>query len=250
MELLTLFPQTFWCLHVIVSCIKPKWADITGEMFDKWFNITDLCFLPHRAHLRALPDGGEHLHRLHHSWLTGGRLLLHVSQAQAADPAAHSLLFTQLPGGNHPHDPHHGSPKPASAIAAIQHGHHQLQFSRRRQLHAEVFSRRSGAAAARLPGISHRLIVSLHSHPDPTDSSSTSPLHIPTSTHDRRDPAPAAFIPHPAAAPSAPDGHSLFPEHQLPSPPAVLLPAAAWRLHGNQGLRWLWTELTGSQHGK
>lgn len=32
--------------HVIVSCIKPKWADITDDMFDKWFNITDLCFLP------------------------------------------------------------------------------------------------------------------------------------------------------------------------------------------------------------
>lgn len=176
---------------------------------------------------------------------------MHLPAAQAADPAAHSLLPAQLPGRNHPHDPHHRSPESPGPVATVQHGHHQLELGRRRQLHAEVLFRGSGAAAAaaRLPGVCHRLIVGLHPHPDPSDSASasTSPLHIPTSTHVWRHPTP--LLPHPATAPPALHALSPLSEHWVPPATAVLLPPATRRLHSSQGLRRLWTELTGIPAG-
>lgn len=45
-----------------------------------------------RAHLRPLPDGGQHLRGLRGGGLSGGGLLLHLPAAQAADPAANPLL--------------------------------------------------------------------------------------------------------------------------------------------------------------
>lgn len=198
--------------------------------------------LSFRAHLCSLPDGGKHLRRLRHHWLPGGSLLLHLPAAQAANPAANPLLSAQLPGRDHPHDPDHGSSEPACSVSTVQHGHHQLQLGWRGKLHPQVFSGGSGpaAAAAWLPCDCHCLLFSLHSHSDPTDSTTsttTSPLHITTGAANRRPPAPTA------APPSA---HS---EHQLPASSAVLLPPAARRLHSNQGLCRLWTELTGIPAG-
>lgn len=219
--------------------------------------LTCLCLPAHRARLRALPHGGQHLHRLCGGRLPGGSLLLHLLAAQTADPTAYSLLPAQLPGWDHPHDPHHRAPEPPCPVATVQHSHHQLKFGRRRQLHAEVFSGRSGAAAW-LPGVCHRLLVSLHPHPDPSNSASTStsPLHIPARTHVRRHPASSALQPqpqphpHPAAATPALDGFSPLAGHRVPSAAAVLLPPAAWRLHSSQGLCWLRTELTGLPAGE
>lgn len=201
-------------------------------------------FAPPRARLRPLPHGGKYLRRLRHHRLPGGHLLLHLPAAQAADPAAHSLLPAQLPGRNHPHDPHHGSPEPARAVTAVQHGHHQLQLGRGRQLHAEVLHRRSAAAAAsRLPGVRHHLLVSLHSHSDPSGSasSSTSSLLLPAGHLTVwKPPTPVFTLPAAAASSLAPVS-----ERRLPPAAAVLLPPAARRLHGSQGLRRLRTELTG-----
>lgn len=196
-----------------------------------------------RARLRALPYGGKHLHRLHCGRLSRRSLLLHLPEAQAADAAAHPSLPAQLPRRDHPHDPHHRSAEPPRSVATVQHSHHQLQLGRRQQLHAEVFSRRSGAA--RLPGVCHRILVSLHPHPDPSNSTPTptSPLYIPT--HIRRHTAPAAPHPHPAAAPPALHALSPLTECRVPPAPAVLLPPAAGRFHSSKELRWLRTELTG-----
>ena len=196
---------------------------------------------PLRARLRSLPDGGKHLRRLRHRRLSGGRLLLHLPAAQAADPAAHPLLPAQLPGRDHPHDPHHRPPEPPRPVATVQHGHHQLQLGRRRQLHAEVLPRRSGAAAAaRLPGVRHHLLVGLHPHTGPSASlsPSPSPLHLPT--YVRRHATP--LHPHPAAAPPA---LHVLSERRVPPAAAVLLPPAARRLLSGEGIRRLRTELTG-----
>lgn len=201
-------------------------------------------FAPLRARLRPLPHGGKHLRGLRHRRLPGGRLLLHMPAAQAAHPAAHPLLPAQLPGRNHPHDPHLGSPEPAGTVATVQHGHDQLQLGRRRQLHAEVLHRRpAAAAAARLSGVRHHLLVGLHPHSDPSDSASSSAASILVPSSDLsvwKHPAPV--FPLPAAAPST---LSPLSECWLPPAAAVLLPPAARRLRGSQGLRRLRTELTG-----
>ncbi|KAI3351132.1 hypothetical protein L3Q82_005689 [Scortum barcoo] len=77
---------------------------------------------------------------------------------------------------------------------------------------------------------------SLHPHPDPSDSASTSTssIHIPTSPHVRRHPAP--LHPHPATAPPALHALSPLSERRVPPAPAVLLPPAVRRFHGSQGL--------------
>lgn len=222
------FPQCF----CVSSAMKTHFNNLFSA--SSLFILTCLCFL--RARLRPLPNGGKHLRRLRRGWLPGGRLLLHLSAAQAADPAAHSLLPAQLPGWNHPHDPHHRSPESPRSVATVQHGHHQLQLSRRGQLHAEVLLRRSGAAAAaaaRLPGVCYSLLVSLHPHPSPSDSASTSTstLHISTSTHVRRHPTP--LHPCPASAPPAFNALSPLSERRVPPSTAVLLPSTARCLHSS-----------------
>lgn len=230
--------------------LKNKSPCIITHCNNLYLSVTWSCFSLYacassssRARLRALPHGGKHLHCLHCGRLSGRRLLLHLPAAQAADATAHSSLPAQLPRRDHPHDPHHRSAEPPRSVATVQHSHHQLQLGRRQQLRAEVFSRRSGAT--RLPGVCHRVLVSLHPYTDPSDSAptSTTPLHIPT--HSRRHPAPTARHPHPAAAPPALHALSPLTERHVPPAPAVLLPPAARRLHSSQELRWLRTELTG-----
>ncbi|XP_072554105.1 protein shisa-3 homolog isoform X1 [Paramormyrops kingsleyae] len=201
-------------------------------------------FAARRAHLRALPDGGLHLRGLRGGGLPGGRVLLHVSAAQATRSAAYPLLAAQLPGRDHPHDPDGGGAthQPAHAIPPVQHGHHQLGLGGRGQLHAPLLPgpvrrRRAWPAAdtARLlgahPGLAPR--------PNPAASTGTpsAALHVP-GLRPRR---PLSW-PHPTAA--TPDPAPL-PKRWLPSSTAVFfLPPAAGAVSRRQRVCRFRAELT------
>lgn len=192
-----------------------------------------MLFLSSRAHLRALSDGGLHLRGVCSGGFSGGRVLLHLPATQATHPAADPLLAAQS-GRNHPHDLHHGSSQPAHAVPSVQHGHHQLQLSGRREFSPPLLPgpRRHAGAVFATAASNGLVLLSVHScvrDPDAALIASTT-LHLPAGpTGQQLSPAHTRSQPVTAAPPDPA-------ELRLPPATTILLSSPAGTVLWEQGL--------------